>query len=210
MSIADRGIHKEDWAVQPISMLTATLLVQRLHYAKSGSNTATYLHGLFRKGADFLEADCLGVAWWLPPTKAAAISVYPEGDWKKVLSLSRLCLDPSVPVNGCSFMLSRSMNMIDPEKWECLVTYADTWRGHSGSIYRATNWQYMGMTKPQAVFTHERSGRMMGRKRGPVTLKTAEIEQQGFVKQGTYAKHRYRKLLKRKKKRVNKISIHTE
>jgi hypothetical protein len=46
-------------------------------------------------------------------------------------------LEPDVPPNACSFLLSKSTRLIDTKRWHTLVTYADSWRGHTGAIYRA-------------------------------------------------------------------------
>lgn len=191
-------LKKSEWVVQPISLSTARRLVVKYHYAKSGSNTATYTFGLFRKGDDFFETSCVGCTWWIPPTKSSAEATYPEGDWQAVLSLHRMAIAPKykqgeveidMPKNACSFLLAKSIKMID-KKWECLVTYADTWQGHTGGIYKATNWQYMGETKPSDVF--QRKGKMMGRKRGPATFTKAEMINNGFNLIGSFAKHKFR------------------
>ena len=138
MDKAGESLKKSDYVVRSISIETARMLVERLHYSKGATNTGVYTHGLFKKGEDFFDNQCLGVAWWLPPTKNAAIATY-DGEWRKVLSLTRLDIEPSVPKNGASFLLSQSIKLINKDKWHCLVTYADTWRGHTGSIYKATN-----------------------------------------------------------------------
>lgn len=195
-------LKKDEWVVLPISLMTARLLIDKFHYAKSATNTGVYTHGLFRKGEEFFEAQCLGVAWWLPPTKAAAIATYPDGDWRKVLSLTRLVVADGVPKNACSFMLSKSIKMIDIDKWECLVTYADTWQKHEGTIYKATNWEYVGLTKPSPVFVNER-GKMMGRKRGGKNIKKSEMLANGFVNKGEHSKHKFRMILKKSKREGN-------
>ncbi len=187
-------LRKSDYVVLPISKSTARALVEKYHYAKSATNTGVYTHGLFKKGEEFFEQNCLGVAWWLPPTKNAAIATYPEGDWRKVLSLTRLVVADGVPKNACSFLLSRSMKMIDANSWECLVTYADTWQNHQGTIYKATNWQYMGLTKPSDVFVSEQ-GKMMGRKRGGRNITKAQLIEDGFNDMGKFSKHKFRMLL---------------
>lgn len=187
-------LKKEDWVVLPIDKATARRLVEKWHYAKSATNTGVYTHGLFKRGTEFLFSDCLGVAWWLPPTKNAAIATYPEGDWRKVLSLTRLVISPEVPKNACSFLLSRSMKMVDKTKWECLVTYADTWQNHTGGIYRATNWEYMGLTKPSTVFVSD-SGKMMGRKRGGKNVSKSKLIEDGFLDKGAFQKHKFRKII---------------
>jgi len=192
MSYENR-LLKSDWVVVSISLYTSRQLIEKFHYAKSATNTGVYTHGLFRKGEELFEANCLGVAWWLPPTKNAAIATF-DGDWRKVLSLTRLAINPNVPKNACSFLLSRSIKLIDREKWHCLVTYADTWQNHNGGIYKATNWEYMGLTKPSPVFQNEH-GKMMGRKRAGKNFKKSELIEQGFKEVGKFQKHKFRMIL---------------
>ena len=64
-------LRKADWEVRPVCHEFAQRLVAAHHYAKGGSNTKTYLHGLFRRG-DIFDEQCQGVAWWIPPTRSAA------------------------------------------------------------------------------------------------------------------------------------------
>lgn len=188
-------LNKTEWVVLPIDLITARMMVVKWHYAKSATNTGVYTHGLFMKGMEFFEQNCLGVAWWLPPTKNAALATYPEGDWKKVLSLTRLVVSPDAPKNACSFLLSHSIKMIDKSKWHCLVTYADTWQNHTGGIYKATNWEYVGLTKASTVFVHE-NGKMMGRKRGGKNISKSELIADGFQDMGSFAKHKFRMVIK--------------
>lgn len=42
-------LKKDEWVVLPISLMTARILIERWHYAKSGSNTAVCTFGLYRK-----------------------------------------------------------------------------------------------------------------------------------------------------------------
>lgn len=182
------------WVVRPISISTARFIVTKFHYSKGATNTRVYTHGLFKKGSDFFDSDCLGVAWWLPPTKNAAIATYPQGEWRKVLSLTRLAISPDAPKNGASFLLCKSIKLIDKNKWHCLVTYADTSQNHTGAIYKATNWEYMGETQPTPVFVNEK-GLMMGRKRGGKNLTIKELDQQGFKSKGNFVKHKFRMIL---------------
>jgi hypothetical protein len=181
---AETRLKKEEWEVRDAGIGVARGLVQKLHYARGASNTATYLHGLFRRGGE----ECLGCAWWIPPTKSAALATHP-GTWTGVLSLSRLVIDPAVPKNACTFLLARSRRMIPVEKWPCLVTYADTWRGHSGGIYRADNWEAVGLTSPEATFTV--NGVMTARKAGGHTRTRAEMFALGVRDEGRHAKHKF-------------------
>ena len=187
-------LKKHEWYVRGVELATAQRLVKALHYAKGGSNTAVYVHGLFKVG-DLFDAQCVGVAWWLPPTRSAAEATYPE-NWKGVLSLSRLVIDPSVPSNACTFLLARSRALIDHVTWPCLVTYADQWQHHTGNIYRADNWTYIGLTKPQRCYQIE--GVMVSRKAGPKTRTHAQMLALGAQLVGTFAKHKFVKLAARR------------
>lgn len=188
-SIPTSTLHlsKKEWWVSDVGLDVARELIEREHYAKGASNTATYLHGLYPLGWVFYN-QCVGVAWWLPPTKSAA-QAWAGERWQGVLSLSRLAIEPEVPPNACSFLLSKSVRMIDA-KWHTLVTYADSWRGHKGSIYRAAGWEYCGETKPEAVYTL--NGRMIARKAGPRTRTHAEMLAMGCQLEGRFPKSRFR------------------
>ncbi len=202
MSIYADRLRKADWDVRPISIEAARPFIELEHYAAGASNTRTVLHGLFRKG-DFFDNQCKGIAWWIPPTKGAALATWPD-NWKGVLSLSRLAVAADVPKNACTFMLARSEKMIDREAWPCLVTYADEWRGHTGGIYKAAGWEYVGLTKPQRTYVTA-DGRMIARKAGPKTRTHSEMLQLGATCVGSFAKHKFRKVVSKSKARNGNV-----
>jgi hypothetical protein len=67
---------------------------------------------------------------------------------KQVLELTRLWLSDNLPKNSESKVISialRILKRLKPSiKW--IVSYADPKAGHSGIIYQATNWVYIGLT----------------------------------------------------------------
>jgi hypothetical protein len=184
---SNNKLLKNEWEVRPVCYEFAKRFITRYHYARGGSNTAVYLHGLFRKG-DIFDEQCQGVAWWLATTRAAAEATYPE-NWKGVLALSRLAIAPSTPSNACTFLLARSRRMIDRNVWPCLVTYADERKGHTGAIYRADNWTYIGKTKPTPAY--EINGKLTARKAGPKTRTHTEMLSLGAIFLGSHAKHKF-------------------
>jgi hypothetical protein len=193
----DTHLKAAEYTVATIPHKWAARMIRRLHYAKGCSNTGVYVHGLFRKGS----YDLLGCALWIPPTKDCAIATYPQGDWQKVLSLSRLVIEEGMPTNSASFLIGRSIRLIEQDgNWECLVTYADKWREHTGAIYRATNWTYAGQTKPQPCWIVD--GRMVAKKAGPKTRTTGEMAALGAEMIGSYAKEKFIKLLRARKKKA--------
>ena len=182
-------LSRGEWEVRTVDLSVAQELVRRYHYSGGGSNTATYRHGLFKKG----ESECLGVAWWIPPTKTAAQATFSE-NWQGVLALTRLAISPEVPKNGASFLLGKSMRLIDRQRWPALVTYADEMMGHTGSIYRATNWEYCGLTTKESTWFKD--GRMVARKAGPKTRTRDEMLELGCEMVGRFAKHKFRHIVK--------------
>lgn len=182
-------LRKAEWSVRDAELQFAQRLVRRDHYSRGSSNTATYVHGLFPVGAAGMwHESCRGIAWWIPPTKTAGQSLAGDG-WGGVLALSRLVIEADVPRNGCSFLLARSMKLIDRACWPVLVTYADKWRGHTGAIYLAAGWTLDGETSPESTYTL--NGRMLGRKHGPTTRTHAEMLAMGCVLEGRFSRIRF-------------------
>jgi len=174
-----------DYEVRPVPLRDGRAFIMKYHYSRGCSNTAVYVHGLFRKDSDAL----LGVAQWLPPTKVAAESVNRER-WKRVLSLTRLAVHPDVPTNGASFLMGRSIKIIKAEgKWVSLVTYADDFMGHSGQIYKATNWEYIGHMKGSPRW-EDKDGRQVARK-STTSRTNAQMAELGYRMVGTFGKHKF-------------------
>ena len=181
------GLVKADWMDDTCSLAQARELVEKHHYSRGSANTATFRHGLFSRGDYPLVVS--GCALWIPPTRRAA-EASTDGDWRRVLALSRLAIDPSVPTNGASFLLSRSIKAIRASgAWDTLVTYADEWQGHTGAIYLATGWDYVGDTAAERTYVVD--GRMVARKAGPKTRTHQEMLELGAVMVGSFSKRKF-------------------
>ena len=199
MSDYSNRLRKSDWLVGDCDLSRARRMVTEHHYARGASNTRVACHGLYR-ASDYSLA---GVAWWLPPTLTSAAKTWPDAP-KQVLSLSRLVLTPGTPKNAATFLLSRSVRQISAH-WVCLVTYADTWQGHTGHIYKAAGWEELGLTKPQPIYTIE--GRQVATKCGPRTRTHAEMLAIGAVFVGRFPRWKFR-LVRRPKAKVLPIQNH--
>ncbi len=180
----DDRLRKKDYYVEPACLEDGQQMVRDYHYAKGGSNTCVYMHGLYRK----LDDKLVGVAWWLPPTKVAAQSI--NDIWWKVLSLTRLVILPDVPKNAASFLLSKSIKLIwNDNNYLSLVTYADEYKNHLGIIYKASNWTYVGKTGPYARW-EDSNGKQVAQKATINRIKSKMLEL-GYVKVGSFYKHKY-------------------
>jgi hypothetical protein len=186
------GLRRREWMVDTCSLDQGRELVKDEHYAVGSSNTATFRHGLYRRSE--WPLNLTGCALWIPPTRAAAEATT-DGDWRRVLSLSRLAIRPEAPTNAASFLLGGTTRLIlATQKWDVLVTYADEWQGHTGSIYLAAGWTYVGKTKPER--TYVLNGAMVARKAGPTTRTHSEMLAMGAEYVGSFAKHKFVKDLR--------------
>lgn len=158
--VSSERLRSADWYVKDAPLALAQFMVELFHYARGGSNTAVYVHGLYRKTDDRL----FGVAWWLPPTRVACESVN-KAEWKRVISLTRMVVMPGAPKNACSFLLARSVRAIRKDgRFVSLVTYADESQGHDGGVYRAANWSYSGRTGPYPRWLDPKTGKQVAPK----------------------------------------------
>lgn len=182
-------LKKADWCVTDVPFQVGRQLVIDYHYAQGGSNTYVYMHGLYRR----CDTTLMGVAWWLPPTRVACESVNKQY-WKQVLSLTRLVILPGAPKNACSFLLSKSIKLIAEDgRFVSLVTYADESQNHVGTIYKASNWEYVGKTGPYPRWI-DINGRQVACKATKNRTKS-QMEALGYIKQGAFYKHKYVKHL---------------
>lgn len=182
----------DDWTVQPTSIEAARGIVEQWHYAHGAANTAVYAHGLFCTGS-FLP---LGVVWWLPAVRGS-VDKYNPGGVSSSLMCHRLAINPMVPSNAASFLLGRSIRLIKQDaRFDFLITYADTWRGHSGAIYKATNWEYQGLSVPTPVWVTSEGTQLSRKYGGGGSYTHAQMIARGGVLKGYYAKHVYTMRLK--------------
>lgn len=135
------------------------------------------------------------------PLPGQAKATFPEGDWRRVLVLSRLVVAPTEPTNAASYLVGRSIRLIRADRrFDCLVTYADEWQGHQGTIYKATNWSYCGTTAPEETWLDPRTGKRVARRRGGTKVEKSrnarEMQALGYISLGRHAKHKFRIILR--------------
>lgn len=174
--------RRAEYTFQQIPHALGALFIREYHYARGCSKTGV-MYGALRAG--FL----VGVAQWLPPTKVCAQAVHVQ--WKRVLSLTRLAVHPNEPQNVASMLIAASIRWLRASKrWVALVTFADESQGHTGAIYRATNWIDRGISGRYERWV-DTGGRQVSTKAGPVSRTRAQMLFLGFVSQGKFAKRRF-------------------
>lgn len=95
----------------------------------------------------------------------------------KGFELARLWISDSVPRNAETWLISRAIRFVK-KRWPTLVylvSYADPSAGHRGTIYKAANWTFDGMTDagrktPRCDYVDERGKRYSRRSHIPESV----------------------------------------
>ena len=183
---AIKVLARKDYIVRDAPLADLRAFIAAYHYARGSSLTAVYKHGMY----DVHTGRLVGAALWLPPTRVCAESVNKE-NWQRVVSLSRLAVSPDMPTNAASFLIGQSIRIIRKEgKWKSLVTYADTRQGHTGTIYKATNWQFVGQVKGSPTWINPADGRQVACK-STKNRNNAQMIELGYERVGTFPKLKF-------------------
>lgn len=134
------------WVEETTFNHTVRKFLKRWHYSDYVNIQAKHTFCLFREG-NFGIPEMVGVCIYTRPAgPTAGQSYYPEAP-DKVLELRRLCLIDSTPKNAESYFVSRTIKWLKQNTdWEFILSYADMEQGHTGVIYRASNFEYVGVT----------------------------------------------------------------
>jgi len=166
----------------------ARRLVVQHHYAKSASFMGTAFC-LWPRGGT--PGDAVAAAMTLPPLPQAA-KKHAHTDPKRVTALSRVVVAPGQPKNLASMLVGGVLRQTATDgRYDTVLTYADTAEGHTGQIYRATNAEYLGLSRPKAYWIDPASGARVSQK-ATKNRTAAEMRAAGYIRQVSPGKHTYR------------------
>lgn len=128
-----------DLFVNPLGRREVRHLCKTKHYLKRVP-TIEHAFGLFDAP---LFGRCFGfITFGTPPSRHLMLSACRTRP-DMVTELNRLWLDDEMGFNSESWFLARVLRLMPPR---IVVSYADTAVGHVGTVYRASNFFYAGMT----------------------------------------------------------------
>lgn len=154
---------KSDFYIDKVYKEDVKGLLYTHHYLKDESKDfkSGYNYGLFRHTdweCPLRIGGCIGVCIFtgLPVPEIAVGAFGLERDQQKGLfELSRLCIDPKTQeeeYNITSWFVSKCIKQFRKDvNVRAILSYADSSR-HSGTIYRACNFNYYGLTEPKKDF----------------------------------------------------------
>jgi len=121
--------------------------LKKWHYSDYVNIQAKHTFCLFKDGK-FGLPEMIGVCIYTRPAGPSAAQSYYPNNPDKVLELRRLCLIDDTPKNAESFFVSKTIKWLKKNTdWEFIISYADEEQGHTGVIYKACNFNYLGKTK---------------------------------------------------------------
>lgn len=133
----DKIILKDCYKVQLLDKEIARTIIKEEHYLEKAPATK-YCFGLI----DHRES-VKGVIIFSHPSSSYIKDSLVDSN-KSMIELSRVWLDDTALKNSESFFISECIKLITEEY---VVSYADPTQGHSGIIYQACNFWYLGLTQ---------------------------------------------------------------
>ena len=153
---------KSDYHIDRVNKSEAAELLLRFHYLKDISKTfkSGYNYGLY-KNNEFcplniggIQGVCIFTGLPVPEIAQGAFGLERD-EQEGLFELSRLCIHPVTQqeeYNITSWFVSRAIKKLRKEtKVRAIISYADS-EHHGGTIYRACNFRYCGLSDPKKDF----------------------------------------------------------
>ena len=136
----------EAYSIRQVDYATAMRTVVANHYLHRKA-PCSVAFGLF------LGDDLKGVVCYGTPSSAPLRSgIAGHEHSRNVVELTRLWVCDSVPRNGESYLIGRTLSKAGKE---IVVSFAEIEQGHIGTVYQATNWMYTGLSAKRTNWTIE-------------------------------------------------------
>jgi hypothetical protein len=145
---------KENFIIKTVTKQQAAEILLKYHYLKDISKgfKSGYNYGLF-KGEDFVGV-IIFTGFPVPELSKGMLGLE-RNDQGGLFELSRLCLTPEIQkeeYNITSYFVSRAIKQLRKDtSVRVILSYADS-GFHGGTIYRACNFGYYGLTAPKTDF----------------------------------------------------------
>ena len=136
----------ENYIIRQIDYKTAMDMIVREHYLHRKA-PCSVAFGLF-----FCDELKGVICYGTPSSAPLRRGIAGEENACNVVELTRLWICDSVPRNGESFLIGRTVARAGKE---IVVSYAEIQQGHLGVVYQATNWIYTGLSAKRTNWTIE-------------------------------------------------------
>lgn len=127
-----------EMVVKQIRVREARKYIASFHYSRTMPDSTRFSY------AGYLGDKLAGIiCYGMGCGKSQYTSLFPNIENGHYIELTRLWCAEDMPKNTESKLISESLRML-PSEIEVVLSFSDEGEGHSGTIYQATNWYYVG------------------------------------------------------------------
>ena len=145
-----KKVDINEFVVKPVTIQEVKSFVEKWHYSRNinGLNIS-YVFGLFYKhyliGAIIYGSLSMANTWQKYGT-----------DETDVVELKRLCCIDATKKNTESFFIAKTIKFLKKySNYKTIVSYADPYFNHQGTIYKASNFTHEGFTAKSKVILYK-------------------------------------------------------
>jgi len=204
-----------DFTVEEIPRKSTVKFIEKHHYSHNVNGVQSLFHfGLFREG-NFGLPTMIGAMMYAHPSMPATAAKYNPINHDKCLELRRLVCIDDTPKNTESYFIGKTLRWLKQNTdMEVIVSFADQHHGHTGVIYKATNFDYLGETGKGRILMvdgkemHSRSLNQLDRPYGRELNRRYKAGDENIFWKNTEPKHIYVYYLnKRIKRQIKKLDF---
>lgn len=191
----------ENYTVSKIDMKIAKEYICKNHYTHGCHNAPNPCYGLFDNDK------LIGVLMFAQPcSENVRSSIWGKENKEKVIELHRLHILDITPRNTESWFISKCFKLLMYDKPEIrgIISFADSTEGHNGTIYKASNFFYIGKTGV-ATFYRDENGRLRHPRQNSINISKEEALKKGWKIEKRASKNRYLYILGSKSERKKLI-----
>ena len=191
-----------NYVIERIDCKLAKEYIIKNHYSHGCHNAPSPRYGLYDND------NLIGVLVFATPcSENVRASIFGKEYKDAVIELHRLHIMDCTPKNTESWFISRCLKLLKedrPEKY-AVVSFADSTIGHNGTIYKATNALFYGMSA-EATFFEDEDGRLRHPRQNGKNINKSIAIGMGWKPVKRQAKYRYLWILgdKREKREWHK------
>jgi ribosome-binding protein aMBF1 (putative translation factor) len=129
---------------------TAKQILEKYHYAGFGRPASNVFEAVYGE-------EIVAIVKFAPVVRKE-VATKENYDHIQVLELDRFCIIPKFQIkNAASKILSLIVPLIKKERPDVklLVSFADMAQGHNGTIYKASNWRFVGTCADSYVYERD-------------------------------------------------------
>lgn len=138
----------KDFVVVPTTIDKVRTFIETWHYSKSVNGLRwSHVFGLYHQG------HLIGAMIYGALGMANTWKKYGQSE-SEVIELRRLCCIDKTPRNTESYFIGKTLRWLKKNtSYKIVVSYADSFHNHVGTIYKASNFEYKGMTSGGKVIS---------------------------------------------------------